>query len=77
MHLYNKIGVAIIALTAGLKVGDKVHFKGKKTDFSQTTSSLQLEHEPLTKAGKGQQVGFKLETGKEVQVGDEVFLAKE
>ena len=41
------------------------------------TSSLQLEHEPLTKAGKGQQVGFKLETGKEVQVGDEVFLAKE
>jgi len=60
-HFYNRIGVAVIALVDSLQVGDQVHFFGRSTDFHQEIASMQIEHESITEAGKGQEVAIKVE----------------
>lgn len=59
-HYYSKLGVAIIELNAALAVGDRVHFQGATTDFAQNVESLQIEHQSVEKAGKGDAVGLKV-----------------
>jgi putative protease len=59
-HYFNKIDVAIVELEDGLKVGDTVHFKGSSTDFQQEVESIQIEHEQVQEATKGQAVGLKV-----------------
>ncbi len=74
IHYYDKIGVGIIELSAALKVGDNVHFKGKHVDFSQPVGSMQVEHEQVEKAKKGDVVGMKVD--QKVQDGDLAYLEK-
>ncbi len=57
---YSQIGVAAIELTAGLKVGDKIRIKGDTTDFEQGVDSMQVEHDSVEKAKKGDSVGIKV-----------------
>ena len=72
-HFYDKIGVAVVALDAGLKVGDKIKI-GKNDKFvEQEVKSMQVEHEKIEKAKKGQEVGLKVKKG--VKNGDLVFKA--
>ncbi len=74
-HYFGKIGVGVIELTAGLKVGDKIHVVGGSRDFEQTVESMQVEHENISKAKKGEAVGLKLDqVSKE---GDKVYSVKE
>ena len=70
-HYFGGIGVAVIALSNTLKVGDKIHVKGATTDFEQSIDSMQIEHEQVKKAGKGQSLGLK--TAEKVRQGDIVF----
>jgi hypothetical protein len=60
-HFYNRIGVAVIDLVDTLQVGDQVHFFGRSTDFRQEVLSMQIEHEPISEAGKGQEIAMKVE----------------
>ncbi len=71
-HYFNKISVAIVELSGVLKVGDKVHIKGSSTDFEQDISSIQIEHENMEKAKKGDAIGLKVD--EKVREGDEVYL---
>lgn len=73
-HVFGKIDVAILQLDSELKIGDAIQFKGKHTDFAQTIDSMQVNHEQIQKAKKGDDVGVK--TTQPAQVGDEVFLAE-
>lgn len=57
---YSKIGVAAIKLAGALTVGDRIHFKGSTTDFSQVVEEMQIEHKIVGKAKKGQEVGIKV-----------------
>lgn len=59
-HYYGKSGVAIIDLSAPLKVGDKIKFEGHGADFEQTVDSMQIEHEDVKQAKKGDVVGLKV-----------------
>lgn len=74
-HYYGKIGVAIVELKNTLKVGDKIHLKGNATDFQQEVSSMQIEHQNISQAKKGDVIGLKVE--KKVREGDEVYLIVE
>ncbi len=74
-HFFNKIGVAVIELTDTLKVGDVIKVKGATTDFEQTVDSMQIEHEQVEEAGKGQSVGLKMDDA--VRAGDEVFMVED
>lgn len=68
-HYYDKIGVAVVDVSAPLHVGDTVKVSGS-TEFSQTISSIQVEHEKVESAKKGDTVGLKVD--QPVKPGDEL-----
>lgn len=71
-HFYDKIGVAIIELDGKLATGDKIKFvRGGEDMFEQEVKSLQIEHEKVDSASKGDVIGLK--TDKEVKEGAEVY----
>jgi putative protease len=71
-HYFTNIGVGVIEITKGeLNVGDKIHIKGATSDFEQAVDSMQIEHENIEKAKKGDAIGLKVE--QQVREGDEVF----
>lgn len=71
-HYYDKIGVAVVELSGTLGVGDKVKFtRGGEDLFTDTVESIQIEHEKLDSATKGQIIGLK--TSQEVKEGAEVY----
>ena len=59
-HWYDKIGVAVVKLSATLKVGDKVKVKRGAEEFEESVSSMQLDHAPVQSGKKGQEVAIKL-----------------
>ena len=74
-HFYNRIGVAVVYLTGEIKEGDQVHFFGRSTDFRQHVQSMQIEHEPITEAGEGQEIAVKVES--RVRNHDKVYKLRE
>lgn len=71
-HYFTNIGVAVIEITSGgLSAGDKIRIKGATSDFEQTVDSMQIEHENVEKAKKGQSIGLKVD--QQAREGDEVF----
>ena len=76
VHYFNKINVGIIEITDGeLKVGDTVHIKGHTSDFNQQIGSMQIEHQIVEKAKKGDGVGVKVDSP--VHEHDQVYLVTE
>lgn len=59
-HYYSRIGVATVVLEGDLKVGDAIHIKGHTSDFTQKVESIQIEHENVSEAKKGDNVGIKV-----------------
>jgi len=59
-HFFSKISVAVVELTAPLSVGDKIRIQGPTTNFEQTVQSMQIEHEDVKTAKKGQSIGLKV-----------------
>lgn len=76
VHYFNKISVGIIEITDGeLKVGDTIHIKGHTSDFNQKIDSMQIEHQAVEKAKKGDGVGVKVDSP--VHEHDQVYLVTE
>ena len=46
-HYFAQPQVGAVELQTGLHVGDLLHFRGRTTDFEQTVSSMQIDHEPV------------------------------
>ncbi len=59
-HYYSKIGVAAVDLSDTLETGNLIHIKGNTTDFEQKADVMQIEHQQITKAGRGQVIGIKV-----------------
>lgn len=60
-HYFSNIGVGVIDLTAPLKEGDEIRIVGgEETDFTQQVESMQIEHEKVKSAKKGDSVGMKV-----------------
>lgn len=70
-HYYNKIGVAVLALSDTIMVGDVIHVVGHTTDFCQTVKSLQIDHRSIVEALPGDDVA--LQVLDRVRAGDQVF----
>ncbi len=71
-NYYKNISVAAIEITNGsVSVGDTLHFLGNTTDFELTVASMQIEHESVTEAKKGDSVGLKV--SEKVRKGDKAF----
>ncbi len=57
-HYFDKIGVAALTLTDKLVVGDSI----KIGDLTQVISSMQIEHQVVEKAKKGDDVAIKVDS---------------
>lgn len=73
-HYYTNIGVAVIELTDTLKVGDTMHVKGATSDFTQKVDSMQIEHESVKEAKKGDSIGLKVK--EHARENDKVFVVE-
>ena len=70
-HYFTNIGVAVIELEDTLKVGDEISVEGATTNFTQKVDSMQIEHEEVEQAKKGDSIGMKVVD--RVREGDQVF----
>jgi len=60
-HYFSNIGVAVIELSGTLKEGDSIRIVGgENTDFTQTIDSMEIEHEKVKTAKKGDSAGLKV-----------------
>ena len=72
-HYYDKLGVAVVEGTKKpLKVGDTVKISGHDKEFTQVISSLQVEHNQVTKVKPGESAGMKVD--QPVKEGDLLYL---
>ena len=60
-HYFSKINVVVVELTESLSAGDKILVRGSTSDFQQTVTSMQIEHENVEKAERGQSIGLKID----------------
>jgi putative protease len=70
-HYYGKIGVAVVELTDKLSVGDNISIEGVATNVQQGVDSIQIEHEDIQVAKKGDAIGLKVKD--RVREGDAVY----
>ncbi|MBU1727444.1 MAG: translation elongation factor-like protein [Candidatus Omnitrophica bacterium] len=57
-HYFPKVRAAVVKLKGPLKAGDTIKIKGHTTDFTQGVVSMQLDHEIIDEAKKGQEIGL-------------------
>ena len=76
-HYYDKICVAVVDVTGQLKVGDTIKIAGKAEgdELVQTVESMEIDHEKVKEAKKGQSVGLKVD--KKVYQGTPVYKVNE
>jgi translation elongation factor EF-1alpha len=70
-HYFSKIGVAVIELSADLKVGDTIRIEGATTAFEQLVDSIEIEKQKLEAATGGQAIGLKVK--EKVRPSDSVY----
>ncbi|UCH57315.1 MAG: translation elongation factor-like protein [Candidatus Bathyarchaeota archaeon] len=59
-HYFRKISVAVVDVTAPIKLGDKIAVKGMTTNFEQTVKSMQIEMKDIDEAKPGDDIGMKV-----------------
>ncbi|MEI7424513.1 MAG: hypothetical protein WCK10_00075 [Candidatus Staskawiczbacteria bacterium] len=60
-HYFSDIDVAVINLIVPLKIGDIIRIiGGQETDFEQKVVSMQIDHEAVKVAKKGNSIGIKI-----------------
>lgn len=75
-HYFDKIAVGAIRLTGGnLKTGDTIRIRGHATDLHQVVASIQIEHETVTEAKAGDEIGIKVSD--RVHEHDKVFKVED
>mgnify|MGYP000369958977 CR=1 FL=1 len=58
---FGQISVAAIEITAGkLNVGDTIHIKGHTTDLKEEIKSMQIDHDAVESAKKGDSIGVQV-----------------
>lgn len=59
-HFYDKIGVMVVKLTDKVAVGDAIKIKRGNEEIEETIESMQVEHENIEKAKKGDEIAIKI-----------------
>lgn len=72
-HYYDKIQVGVIKLSAVVSVGDCIIYETIEGLYEQIVESMEIDREPVFKAGRGKEIGLKL--SRIPRVGGVVFIA--
>lgn len=59
-HYYDRIQVAVIKLAGTLSVGDCISYETANGPYEQIVESMEINREPVFKAGRGKEIGLKL-----------------
>src|SRR5712691_6798365 len=60
-HYYGHLSVAAVRLESGsLRVGDAIRILGHTSDIRQRVDSMQIEHQPVSEATAGQEIGLRV-----------------
>ena len=71
-HYFNKINVGVLKVGLPVKTGDPIEIRRKGLVAGQEIiSSMQVNHNPITRAKRGDEIGLKLKTL--AQKGDELY----
>lgn len=71
-HYFPKVRAAVIKITKGtIDLGDTLYIKGYTTDFKQKVASIQIDHVPIKRAGRPQEIGLRVRS--RVRRGDLVY----
>lgn len=70
-HFFTRISVAVVEVTAPMRLGDPIAIKGMTTNFEQTVGSMQIEGEDIEEAKAGDSIGLKVVD--RVRKGDVVY----
>lgn len=57
-HYFPKVRAAVVKLKAPLVIGDLIKVQGHTTNFTQSVTSMQIDHVPIQSAKKGQEIGL-------------------
>lgn len=74
-HYFDHPQVGAIDLEEVVELGDVLQFSGHTTDFRQTITSMEVDHQAVEVAGPGDEVAVKVE--ERVREGDEVYRVAE
>ena len=62
-HYFPQVKAAAVMIEReNLRVGDTLYFKGHTTNFKQTVHSIQINHESVTLASPGDEVGVQVKS---------------
>jgi len=61
IHYYDKAMVAVVRLSGKLAVGEKIKVVKGENDFTMEIASMQIDHKPVEKGKKGDELAIKLE----------------
>ena len=59
-HYFDHVGVAIVDLIDTLNIGDTIRIIGGEVDFTQEVESMEIDHEKIKTAKKGDSIGMKI-----------------
>lgn len=69
---FGKVGVIAFHVEGEeIAVGDTIHIKGHTTDFQEVVESIQIDKQPVERAGPGSNVGIK--TKEKARKGDIIY----
>jgi len=74
VHWYDKLGVAVIKLNKTLKVGEEIRVVRGDVKFTDTVTSMQLDHKSIKSGKKGNEVAVKV--SEQAKEGAEVYAAE-
>ena len=60
IHYFAGPGAAVVRLTGEITVGDKLRFLGHTTDFTETVSSMEVDHKKVERATAGEEVAIQV-----------------
>lgn len=71
-HYFPHVKAAAVKLIkSGMAVGDNIYIKGHTTDFKEKVRSMQLDHVPIDKGRKAQEIGLFVKS--RVRIGDRIY----
>ncbi|PIZ42423.1 translation elongation factor-like protein [candidate division WWE3 bacterium CG_4_10_14_0_2_um_filter_42_8] len=60
-HVFKKISVAVLEVSDSFEIGDHLRFTSKNEGFSQIASSMEVNHQKVNIARKGDDVAIKVD----------------
>ena len=59
-HFFDKISVAVLKVSSPIAVGDQLAIEGPQTNIKMKVESMQVEHDKIKTAKKGDDIGMKV-----------------